>query len=170
MDDKNLKNPQRRYFIEKAAGITAGVGIAAATWPFIDSMNPTASDLSNATTQANIEGIRVDEVKTVEWEGKPIFIFHRTPEQIKRMQASMGSDIDPEPDAERVIKSEWLIVIGLCTHLGCVPPKSPEGWKCPCHGSIYDNSGRVLQSPAPKNLVVPPYKFVSESEILIGEA
>jgi ubiquinol-cytochrome c reductase iron-sulfur subunit len=170
MDDKNLKNPQRRYFIEKAAGITAGVGIAAATWPFIDSMNPTASDLSNATTRANIEAIRVGEVKTVEWEGKPIFIFHRTPEQIKKMQASMGSDIDPEPDADRVINPEWLIVIGLCTHLGCVPPKSPDGWICPCHGSIYDNSGRVLQSPAPKNLVVPPYKFVTESEILIGEA
>ena len=81
----------------------------------------------------------------------------------------MGSDIDPEPDAVRVEKPEWLVVIGLCTHLGCVPPKTPDGWMCPCHGSIFDNSGRVLQSPAPRNLVVPPYRFVSETEIVIGE-
>ncbi len=170
MDKKDPNNPQRRYFIEKAAGVTAGLGLTAATWPFIDSMNPTASDLSNATTRINIENIGVGKVKTVEWQGKPVFIFHRTPEQIKKMQASMGSNINPESDADRVKNPEWLVVIGLCTHLGCIPPKSPEGWKCPCHGSVFDNSGRVMQSPAPTNLVIPPYKFVAENEILIGDA
>jgi len=169
MDKKDPNNPPRRDFLEKAAGITAGVGVAAAAWPFIDSMNPTPSDLSSATTRVNVDGIPVGEVKTVEWRGKPIFIFHRTADEIKAMRASMGSDIDPEPDDARVEKPEWLVVIGLCTHLGCVPPKTPDGWRCPCHGSVFDNSGRVLRSPAPTNLVVPPYRFVSETEIVIGE-
>jgi len=169
MDKKDPNDPPRRNFLEKAAGMTAGVGIAAAAWPLIDSMNPTPSDLSNATTQINIDGIGIGNVKTVEWEGKPIFIFHRTADEIKTMSASMGSNIDPESDAARVEKPAWLVVIGLCTHMGCVPLKTPDGWKCPCHGSMFDNSGRVVRSPAPTNLVVPPYQFVSKDELLIGK-
>jgi len=164
------KEPDRRQFLEKATGAVAGVGIATAAWPFISSMNPSADVFSKATVEVDISHIEVGKTKTVEWQSKPIFILHRTDTQISAMQTSMGSDIDPQPDEERVLKPEWLVVIGLCTHLGCVPTKKPEGWFCPCHGSRYDNSGRVLRGPAPKNLYLFPYQFVSADKLLLGKA
>lgn len=171
-DDKTdiPEEPDRRQFLEKATCAVAGVGIAAAAWPFVSSMNPARDVLRKLTTEVDISQISVGEVKTVEWQSKPVFIFHRTPAQITAMQASTGSKIDPQADAERVLEPEWLVVIGLCTHLGCVPNKKPEGWFCPCHGSRYDNSGRVLRGPAPKNLYLLPYQFLSTDKLLLGKA
>lgn len=162
--------PDRRLFIEKATCAVAGVGIAAATWPFISSMNPADDVLSKSTLEVDISQIKTGEVKTVEWQSKPVFIFRRAPAQVSAMQASLGSEIDPQPDEARVLKPEWLVVIGLCTHLGCVPTKKPEGWFCPCHGSRYDNSGRILRGPAPKNLYLLPYQFVSADKLLLGKS
>ena len=163
-------NPERRYFLEKATGAVAGAGVAAASWPFINSMNPAADVLSKATVEVDLGHIGVGELDTVEWQGKPVFVLHRTDEQIAAMRASMGSKIDPQPDEERVLRPEWLVVIGLCTHLGCVPTRKPEGWFCPCHGSRYDNSGRVTRGPAPHNLHLLPYQFLSDDRLLLGKA
>lgn len=164
------EEPERRHFIEKATCAVAGVGLTVATWPFISSMNPASDVLSKSTVEIDISQIQVGETKTVEWQSKPVFILHRTAAQIDAMQTSTGSQIDPQPDEERVLKPEWLVVIGLCTHLGCVPIKKTEGWFCPCHGSRYDNSGRVLRSPASKNLFLLPYQFVSANTLLLGKA
>ncbi|VAW87710.1 Ubiquinol-cytochrome C reductase iron-sulfur subunit [hydrothermal vent metagenome] len=162
--------PDRRQFIEKATCVVAGAGIVAATWPFISSMNPASNVLSKSTVEVDISKIQSGETKTVEWQSKPVFIYHRPQTQISAMQNSKGSDIDPQADEERVQNPEWLVVIGLCTHLGCVPTKKSEGWFCPCHGSRYDNSGRVLRGPAPKNLYLLPYQFVSAEKLLLGKA
>jgi len=162
--------PDRREFLEKATCAVAGVGIAAAAWPFISSMNPASDVLNKSTVEVDISQIQEGEVRTVEWQSKPVFIFHRAESQISAMQTSVGSKIDPQPDKERVLQPEWLVVVGLCTHLGCVPIKKPEGWFCPCHGSYYDNSGRVMRGPAPKNLHLLPYQFVSASKLLLGNA
>ncbi len=162
-------NPDRRDFLNTVTGAVAGAGVCAAAWPFISSMNPSSDVLSKATTEVSLDGIKPGEMKTVSWQGKPVFVLHRTDEQIENMSKSQGGK-DPEPDAERVVKPEWLIVVGLCTHLGCVPNRKQEGWLCPCHGSVYDNSGRILRGPAPRNLDLPPYEFLADSKILIGKA
>ncbi len=171
-DNKSLEeplvdDPERRDFLNTVTGVVAGAGVVAASWPFISSMNPSSDVLSKATTEASLTGINPGESKTVEWQGKPVFILRRTDDQIKNMTASQGGK-DPEADSDRIQKPDWLIVVGLCTHLGCVPSRSSDGWFCPCHGSKYDNSGRVLHGPAPSNLKLPPYKFVSEDKIVIG--
>ena len=162
-------DPERRVFIEKITGVVAGAGLAVTAWPFISSMNPSRDVIAQASTQVSLAGIETGTGKTVEWLGKPVFLLHRTAQQVERMQATQGSRIDPEPDQARVKKPEWLVVVGICTHLGCVPTREGYGWFCPCHGSRYDNSGRVLKGPAPRNLEVPPYRFVSADEIVIGE-
>jgi ubiquinol-cytochrome c reductase iron-sulfur subunit len=104
---------------------------------------------------------------TVVWQGKPVFIVHRSEEEIKKAEAAT-SQMDPATDQKRVQQPQWLVVVGVCTHLGCVPNRNDEGWLCACHGSEYDESGRVVRGPAPKNLEVPPYKFVSADKIIIG--
>jgi ubiquinol-cytochrome c reductase iron-sulfur subunit len=159
----------RREFLGTVTAGVAAAGVAAACVPFVSSMNPTSDVLAKATTEIDISGIAPGEEKTFPWQGKPVFVVHRTPEEIKAMEASNGGK-DPEPDSKRVEKPEWLVVIGICTHLGCVPNKTASGWLCPCHGSIYDNSGRIISGPAPKNLHIPPYKFVAENKIVIGKA
>ncbi len=159
----------RREFLGTVTAGVAAAGVAAACVPFVSSMNPTSDVLAKATTEIDISGIAPGEEKTFPWQGKPVFVVHRTPEEIKAMEASNGGK-DPEPDSKRVEKPEWLVVIGICTHLGCVPNKTASGWLCPCHGSIYDNSGRIISGPAPKNLHIPPYKFVTENKIVIGKA
>jgi len=172
-DDVIKSEPEdcgRRKFLEKATGAVAGAGIAAASWPFISSMNPSTDILAKAESQVELDGIVPGEMQTVEWQGKPVFILRRTEEQIAKMSDSNGSSKDPEPDEQRVQQSEWLVVIGLCTHLGCVPNRTADGWFCPCHGSVYDNSGRILKGPAPRNLDLPPYEFIAENKILIRKA
>lgn len=168
-DVKNPDDPERRDFLNTVTGVVAGAGVCAAAWPFISSMNPSRDVLSQSSTEVNLKGLNPGEVKTIAWQGKPVFILHRTDQQIENMSSSQGVK-DLEADAERVLKPEWLVVIGICTHLGCVPNKVKDGWFCPCHGSAYDNSGRILHGPAPRNLDLPPYEFLTDSTLLIGKS
>ncbi len=169
-DSKPPKEPGRRHFLETVTGVVAGAGACGAAWPFISSMNPTKDVLAKSTSEVELGDIAVGETKTIDWQGKPVFILHRTPEQItgSRSQQSLQTK-DPEKDELRVQKPQWLVVVGLCTHLGCVPLRKKTGWLCPCHGSVYDNSGRILSGPAPKNLILPPYEFLSDNKLLIGK-
>ena len=167
----------KRDFLTLTAGGFAAVGAAIAVWPFIDSMNPSADVLALASIEVDISAIEKGQRVTVKWRGKPVFIDHRNEEQIEKARAVKLSElIDPEADAERAEKPEWLIMVGVCTHLGCIPKgqKPSEnhgefgGWYGPCHGWHYDTSGRIRKGPAPKNLVVPPYTFVTDTQIKIG--
>ena len=162
-------NLSRRDFLGTVtAGVAAAGGVVACI-PFVSSMNPSTDVLEKSTTEISLAGIEAGQNKTVLWQGKPVFVVHRTPEEIALMQASKGGK-DPESDEKRIKKPEWLVVIGICTHLGCVPNKTEAGWLCPCHGSIYDNSGRILSGPAPRNLHIPPYEFEANDKLLIGKA
>lgn len=167
----------KRDFIYVATGAMAVVGVAAFAWPFIDSMNPSASVRSLSTVEIPLGDIEVGQRVTAMWRGRPVFIDRRTKAQIDAAVADDHADlIDPQRDADRVQDPEWLIVVGVCTHLGCVPLGQKDsdprgnwgGWYCPCHGSQYDTSGRVRRGPAPKNLIVPPYKLVNGEKIVIG--
>ncbi len=176
-------DPTRRDFLMVATGALGAVGAGAVAWPFINNLNPAADTLALSTIEVNVTPIQVGQAVTVKWRGKPIFIRHRTPEEIKEAEAvPMSALPDPETDNKRVtdsakkVRPEWLIMIGVCTHLGCVPlgnkPGDPKGefggWFCPCHGSSYDTSGRIRKGPAPKNLVVPEYLFTSDTLVRIG--
>jgi len=167
--DEKVDDPNKRDFLNTVTGVVAGAGVVAASWPFVSSMNPSSDILSKATTEANLAGIEPGESKTVEWQGKPVFILRRTDDQIEKMTSSSGGK-DPQADADRVKKPDWLVVVGLCTHLGCVPSRNENGWFCPCHGSQYDNSGRILKGPAPSNMILPPYDFVADNKIIIGKS
>jgi ubiquinol-cytochrome c reductase iron-sulfur subunit len=171
------KPESRRDFLYLTTGLFAGAGAAAALWPFIHSMNPSADVLALSTTEVDISPVEVGQSITVIWQKKPVFIRRRTPEEIQIAEAEPLDDLpDPQTDTDRVIKPEWLVVVGVCTHLGCIPlgQKSTEprgewnGWFCPCHGSHYDTSGRIRKGPAPDNLPVPKYKFVDDTTLLIG--
>jgi len=166
--DKDL-DPNRRDFLGITTGVVGAVGVAGACWPFISSMNPSKDVQAKATSTVDLASIPKGKTHTVEWQGKPVFVVHRTDEQIADMQAKETA-LDPQKDQDRVQQPQWLVVLGVCTHLGCVPNRTEAGWTCPCHGSMYDNSGRVVRGPAPKNLIVPQYEFVSESTIIIGKA
>ena len=168
-ENDTLDDPNRRNFLIKATSVVGGAGVAAACLPFVASMNPSSDVLAKATTEFALSGMNPGDMRTVAWQGKPVFVLRRTPEQIKEMAASNGG-LDPEPDQKRVKQPEWLVVVGVCTHMGCVPNKEGPGWTCHCHGSQYDDSGRVLRGPAPKNLEVPPYRFIAADKIVIGEA
>jgi len=153
--------------------------VGAIAWPLIDSMNPSADVLALSSTGVDLAPIPEGQAITVLWRGKPVFVRHRTAKEIKEAQDVKQSDlIDPATDASRVKagKDQWLVVIGICTHLGCIPignkPTDARGewggWFCPCHGSQYDTSGRVRHGPAPANLGVPPYAFDGDTKIKIG--
>ena len=169
-------DPSRRDFLTLTACAVGAVGVGAAAMPFINSMNPAADVLALASVDIDIKDIAAGKGKTVIWRGKPVFIRHRTDEEIKAAsEPSIKSLPDPQTDQERFSKDpKWLVVVGVCTHLGCVPnekkneskPSDAEGWLCPCHGSVYDLSGRVLSGPAPKNLEIPPYQFVNNGSII----
>ena len=167
----------RRDFLLIATGAVGAVGAALAAWPFIHSMNPAADTLALASTGVDLAPVEVGQRITVVWRGKPVFIDHRAEKEIQAAEAVPLSElVDPQPDNERVKKPEWLVVVGVCTHLGCIPlgQKSGDprgeygGWFCPCHGSHYDTSGRIRKGPAPLNLAVPPYEFTDETIIKIG--
>ena len=171
------KPESRRDFLYLTTGLFAGAGAALALWPFIHSMNPSADVLALSTTEVDISPVEVGQSITVIWQKKPVFIRRRTPEEIQIAEAEPLDDLpDPQTDTDRVIKPEWLVVVGICTHLGCVPlgQRSADphgkygGWFCPCHGSVYDASGRVRRGPAPRNLDVPPYAFIDDFRIRIG--
>ncbi|WP_395664329.1 ubiquinol-cytochrome c reductase iron-sulfur subunit [Methylocella sp.] len=164
--------PTRRDFLYLATAAVGAVGVGATVWPLISQMSPDASTLAAGTLEVDIAGVPVGQIMTVKWRGKPIFISHRTPVEIKTAEDTPLNELkDPATDQSRVQKPEWLVVIGICTHLGCVPlgHEGPyHGWFCPCHGSVYDTSGRIRQGPAPANLVVPPYRFAAETKLVIG--
>ena len=168
----NAIEPTRRDFLYIATGAAAAVGTGAALWPFIDQMNPDATTLALSSVEVNISSIQPGQIVTVLWRGKPVFIRHRTPAEIESAQNVNIKDLpDPQADSARVQKPQWLVLVGICTHLGCVPigPSGDyHGWLCPCHGSHYDTSGRIRKGPAPNNLAVPDYKFISDSVVRIG--
>ncbi len=166
----------RRDFLYIATTTVAGVGAALALWPFVDQMNPSANVQALATTEVDLSPIELGQTIKVVWQGKPIYIRHRTPEQVDRAQSVNVDDLpDPETDQDRVQQAEWLVIVGVCTHLGCIPESDPDnsrgdfnGWFCACHGSHYDGSGRIRKGPAPENLAVPPYVFIEDNKIMIG--
>ncbi|MEE8350862.1 MAG: ubiquinol-cytochrome c reductase iron-sulfur subunit [Rhodospirillales bacterium] len=171
-DDKS-----RRDFLIISTSAAGAVGSAIAVWPFIDVMNPAADTLALSTTEVDLAPIEEGQSITVVWRGKPVFIRHRSAAEIKQAAAVSLDDLpDPQADKDRAEKPQWLIMVGICTHLGCIPlgqkandPKGEYGgWFCPCHGSHYDTSGRIRKGPAPKNLPVPEYQYLSDTKIKIG--
>lgn len=181
----------RRDFIHIAATAFAGVGAAAALWPLIDQMNPDATSLSLASIEVDLAPIEEGQAITVMWRGKPIFVRSRTAEEIAAAKAVaveelkdpvariMGSNEAQPATDEALTKAgheQWLVAIGICTHLGCIPKGQKVGdergeyggWFCPCHGSAYDTAGRIRRGPAPRNLEIPPYEFVLDTRIKIG--
>lgn len=164
----------RRDFITLTAGSVATVGAICAVWPLVDSLNPSADVLALSSIEVDLSNIKPGQTHTVKWRGKPVFIKNRTPEEIATAREVKLSDLpDPETDQQRVKAGhdQWLITIGICTHLGCVPLANQGefgGWFCPCHGSHYDSSGRIRKGPAPLNLVIPSYEFISDTKIRIG--
>jgi ubiquinol-cytochrome c reductase iron-sulfur subunit len=167
----------RRDFLMLATAAFGTLGGLAAIWPLIHQMNPSRDVLAVSTTEVDISKIGEGQRITVVWRGKPVFVWHRAPDAIKAAEDVKVADLrDPQADNQRVKKPEWLVVIGICTHLGCIPlgqkPNDAKGdfggWFCPCHGSIYDTSGRIRQGPAPHNLEVPPYEFMPNDVLRIG--
>lgn len=164
----------RRDFLYIATGAVGAVGVAGAAWPLIQQLNPDASVLALASIRFDVSPIPEGSSVTIMWRGLPVFVRHRTAAEIEEARAVPLSDLkDPETDEDRVVPGheQWLIMIANCTHLGCVPVGESgdyDGWFCPCHGSHYDTSGRIRRGPAPKNLVVPPYEFLTDTVVEIG--
>lgn len=175
----------RRDFLYIATGAVGAVGLALTAWPFISQMNPDASVLALASIDVDIEPIAEGQSITVSWRGNPVFIRHMTPAEIETARATPVDEL-PDPLARnanieeaapatlenRVVDGKtFLVQIGVCTHLGCVPIGEAgdfEGWFCPCHGSHYDNAGRIRSGPAPENLAIPPYEYLTDTQIRIG--
>jgi ubiquinol-cytochrome c reductase iron-sulfur subunit len=166
----------RREFIHITAGALGVIGIGVAVWPFINSMNPSADVMAQSSIEVDISTIAKGQTHTVMWRNRPVFIRHRPEAEIKDMRAtSLKSLPDPETDEHRTKNPDWLVVVGICTHLGCIPTQRKSmqsatdkdiGWVCPCHGSKYDFSGRIISGPAPKNLEVPAYEFLKPDKTL----
>ena len=191
MASHTAENPNRRDFIVIAAQAFAGVGAALALWPFISQMNPDASTQAAASLELDLSPVKEGQAITVLWRGKPVFVRHRTKEEItKALDVKIAELIDPsarnddlpektpatDPNRTKKGHENWIVLVGICTHLGCIPKGQSigdargdfGGWFCPCHGSHYDTAGRIRRGPAPRNLEVPPYGFVSDSKIKIG--
>ncbi len=191
MASHSADSPNRRDFIVIAAQAFAGVGAAVALWPFVHQMNPDASTQALASIEVDLSPVKPGQAITVSWRGKPVFIRNRTAEEVQAAvktpigdlkDRSARNDLLPEQalatDVNRTKKGKenWLVLIGICTHLGCIPKgqsmadqKGDFGdWFCPCHGSHYDTAGRIRVGPAPQNLHVPPYEFQSDTMIKIG--
>ncbi len=175
----HVPDPSKRDFLKLVAASGAAIGVGAIAWPLIDSMNPSSDVLALSSVEFDVAPVAIGQGVTIVWRGKPIFVRHRTPEEIKTAESVKQSDlIDPATDESRVKAGheQFVVLVGICTHLGCVPlgnkPTDPRGdfggWFCPCHGSQYDVSGRVRHGPAPANLAVPPYAFMSDTRIKIG--
>jgi ubiquinol-cytochrome c reductase iron-sulfur subunit len=168
-------HPTRRDFLYIATGAAGAAAAAAIAWPLISQMNPDQSTIAaGAPIEVDLAPIAEGQVIKVFWRGKPIFIDHRSKKEIEEARNVDWHTLpDPQPDQARIKDGhdQWLILIGICTHLGCIPLAHQgeyEGWFCPCHGSQYDTSGRIRRGPAPANLAIPPYTFVSDSKIRIG--
>ena len=171
-ENKKSKKKTRRSFIHQASGAMGIVAVSAAGWPLVDQMNPSKDVEALATVEVDISSLEEGQSKTVLWRGKPLFIKHRSKKEIDdAINVNINELPDPEKDEKRVQNPKYLVLVGVCTHLGCVPASDKgdyKGWFCPCHGSHYDTSGRIRKGPAPKNLAIPPYKFKDQNTILIG--
>ena len=168
----DIKKPKRRDFLLTVTAATGAVGVGAAAWPLIDQMNPDASVKALASTEVDVSSVEPGQSITVLWRGKPVFIRRRTSEEIAKAKDVSLKDLPhPESDEDRAKNPEWLVMLGVCTHLGCVPLGDKGeygGWFCPCHGSHYDTSGRIRKGPAPTNMEVPKYEFLNSDTIKIG--
>lgn len=179
--------PTRRDFLYLTTAMAGAVGAVAVAWPFIDQMRPDASTLALASIEVDVASLEPGMSLTVKWRGKPIFIRNRTPEEVKAAADVQLSDLKdpiarnanlpadaPATGADRSggkDKENWIVMIGTCTHLGCVPLGQAgeyNGWFCPCHGSVYDTAGRIRKGPAPQNLAIPTFSFLSDTKIKIG--
>jgi ubiquinol-cytochrome c reductase iron-sulfur subunit len=176
-DNTEDLNGDRRDFLLASTTALGLAGVAVAVWPFIDSINPAKDVLALSSTEVDLSSVQVGMAITAMWRGKPVFIRHRSDAEIESAKAvSLDELRDPQDDADRVQKPEWLIAVGVCTHLGCIPSGQNlgdsrgdfGGWYCPCHGSHYDASGRIRKGPAPFNLPIPPYAFTDDTTIVIG--
>ncbi|KZK77165.1 Ubiquinol-cytochrome c reductase iron-sulfur subunit [Pseudovibrio sp. W64] len=186
MEHTDTAEPSRRDFLYIATGAVGAVGAGALAWPFIHQMNPDASALALASIEVDVSAVEVGQSITVTWRGKPVFIRQRTEKEIAEATEVPIADLPDQfarnanledgadaSDANRATtgKEAWLVMVGVCTHLGCVPlGEAGEygGWFCPCHGSHYDTAGRIRKGPAPENMLVPPYKFSSDDVVVIG--
>jgi len=169
----------KRDFIHLATGAAAAVGGAAVVWPFVAQMGKAKDTLALGSIEINLSGIPVgSQLKTL-WRGKPVFVRHRTAKEIEEAVNTDISDCpDPQTDDERLVadkdgnlRPEFLVMVGVCTHFGCIPVGEQgdyDGWYCPCHGSHYDTSGRIRKGPAPKNMEIPTYSYLSADVIKVG--
>jgi len=187
----DVEDPQRRDFLIIAGNAFAAVGAASLIWPFVQQMNPDAGAKALASIEVDLSPIQQGQAITVMWRGKPVFIRNRTPEEIEAAkkvplnelvdEAARNENVEADAratDENRTLKGHenWLVMVGVCTHLGCIPKGQTlsdakgdyGGWFCPCHGSHYDTAGRIRKGPAPRNLEVPTYEFVSDTKIKIG--
>ncbi len=187
----DVEDTHKRDFLVLAGNTFAAIGGASLLWPFVQQMNPDASALALASIEVDLTPVKPGQAITVMWRGKPVFIRNRNADEIKQAQAvdvkalvdtsarnDALPDATPALDEDRVKKGKenWLVLVGVCTHLGCIPKGQSiadsrgdfGGWFCPCHGSHYDTSGRIRKGPAPRNLEVPVYSFVSDTKIKIG--
>jgi ubiquinol-cytochrome c reductase iron-sulfur subunit len=166
--------PTRRDFIHIAAAAAAAGGAVMTVWPLVDQMNPSGDTLALASIEFDLSKVIEGQQAVVKWRGKPVFVRHRTAAEIAAARRDDNAPMkDPQKDEDRVKpgKAPWLVLVGVCTHLGCVPNFGTGdygGWFCPCHGSVYDTSGRIRKGPAPLNLEVPTYAFVSDTRVKIG--
>ena len=172
MDNNQPVDKERRTWLI-ACGAAGGVAAAATGGAFVSTFAPSErAKAAGAPVEVDIAGMAPGELRTVEWRGKPVFVRHRTKKEIEEAANVKAADMpDPQADSARVKKPEWLVVVGVCTHLGCVPlghSGDYDGWFCPCHGSVYDTSGRIRKGPAPRNLEVPAYAFLSDTKLQIG--
>lgn len=174
-----LDDGSKRDFIFLATGAVAAAGAAAVGWPLVAQMGKAADTLAAGSIEIDLSKIAEGQQLKMLWRGKPIFVRHRTAEEIAKAEAVEMADLkDPQTDAERLVAGasgevdpKYLVMIGVCTHFGCVPVGEAgdfDGWYCPCHASHYDTSGRIRKGPAPANMVIPPYSFVSENVIKVG--
>ncbi len=187
INSETLGEPSRRDFLYLTTGMAGVVGATAVAWPFIDQMRPDASTLALASIEVDVSALEPGMSLTVKWRGKPVFIRNRTDKEVEEAKqvaltdlkdpVARNANIDPTAEATDIARSagdgkeNWIVMIGSCTHLGCVPLGQAGdfgGWFCPCHGSHYDTAGRIRKGPAPQNLAVPTFAFVSDSVIKIG--
>ena len=177
--DGHPADGSKRDMLELLAGSGAAILAGSIGWTLIGSMNPAKDVLALSSVDVDLKSVALGQGITVMWQGKPIFIRHRTPKEIEDARAAKPGDLnDPMSDKARVKAGhdQWIVLIGICTHLGCIPLGNKPadmrgewgGWFCPCHGSQYDTSGRIRKGPAPKNLDVPPYAFITDTAVRIG--
>lgn len=171
--------PTRRDFIYIATAVTAAVGAGSLAWPLVAQMGAAADTLAAGSIEIDLSKLSEGQQIKVLWRGKPVFVRYRTPKEIAEADSvDIAALPDPQTDDERLIANpsgslnkQFLVMVGVCTHFGCIPVGEAgdfDGWYCPCHGSHYDTSGRIRKGPAPDNMVIPDYEYLSDTVIKVG--